>query len=537
MLKKADSEKSETTAAKILKNGYTADALFENWTESFSLYELYQHEDGKEDLKIIAANKTFANLIGADYNTLAGRLFTDACRMAIDWLPFYIQTAKTGKGNIQESYNQDLKKYLNCCVFSPRAGQVALLVTDRTSLWMNDQALRTRNNELAALFSSMTSGFCVGKIVRDEQGNAIDFIFEMVNAAFQILEGFPTSFSLPGKRLFEVRENDEYFDKYIQVADQKTKTTFIKHIALNKRILEVICFSQVDDVLVCIENDVTERVTAVENLKNAYKTIAEQNQTILASIRYASKIQKNLLPREQAFHEIFTDYSILWKPKDIVGGDIYWLNRFQKGALLCVCDCTGHGTPGALLTMLIASTLEDIADESNCDDTAQLVYRLDQRIAAVLNVDTEMSRTSAVDALNNISDGCDLALLFIHNDGSVSISSGNIHVFVCDGKDVRKIKGQRLCIGEGKLRGKDDVKTVTLPADSSQKFYVASDGLYDQIGGEPPHPLGYNAIQALILQNHEKPLRQISDLIWGTFEAHRGSQVRRDDVELVSFQV
>lgn len=511
--------------------------VFDSWEEAFSVFELYFHEDGTEDLRIIAANRAFAKLIGADYDTLAGRLFTDTCHMAMDWLPFYLQTAKTRVGNIQELYNQDLKKYLCCCQFSPWEGQVALLVIDRTSLWLNEQQLREKNNELSALFSTMTSGFCVARVVRDEQLKAVDLTYNMVNAAFKLLEGYPTDTDLIGKSLFWGRDRDEYFDKYIQIADQKTKSTFTKYVDMNKRILEVICFSQMDDELVCIENDVTERVKAVKNLQKAYETIENQNNMILSSIHYASKIQKSLLPREQAFQKCFKDYSILWKPRDIVGGDIYWLKSFRKGTLLCVCDCTGHGTPGALLTVLVASALEDIVDENNCNDTAGLIYILDHRIAAILNVETDAIRAKAGKSNLLIADGCDLVLLFIQKDGTVTMSGSNICLFVCDSSQVRRIRGQRLYIGEGKLAGREDVKTVTFPAIPGQCFYVASDGLYDQIGGEPPRPFGYSAVQALLLQHHGKPLEQITGLIWEACEKHRGTQARRDDVEMVAFQL
>lgn len=123
-----------------MSGDYTAKDLFENWDQSFSLYELYVHEDGREDLKIIAANRVFADLIGADYGTLPGKLFTDVCPMAIDWLPFYIQTAKTGVGDLHESYNEDLKKYLSVLSFSPKLGQLCILVIDRTKLWQAGQA-------------------------------------------------------------------------------------------------------------------------------------------------------------------------------------------------------------------------------------------------------------------------------------------------------------------------------------------------------------------------------------------------------------
>lgn len=507
------------------KSGYTASQLFENWTDSFSVYELVTNKDGTEDLRILAANRTFANLISEDWETLPGKLFSKVCTMALDWLPFYIDTAKTGVGNLNESYNYDLKKYLTAITFSPQANHVALMVMDRTNLWEADRALRGREKDLALLFSSMSSGFCIGKIIRNGQGEAVDALFEMVNSSFEILESFSTA-TLQGKRLFEIRSEDPYFEKYVEVVDNRSRLTFQKYIPENEFTLEVICFSQDDDIFICIENDISSRVKAERELKEAH-------ETIVSSINYASKIQKNLLPSTHIFDEIFQDFSILWKPRDIVGGDIYWVKKFTGGAILCVCDCTGHGTPGALLTMLVVSSFEAIVNEENYRDTGEVMYQLDKRLASVLNASTqERNQRSNLDIL----DGCDLAVLFIADDGSVSISSGNTNVFVCDGRKVTKYRGQKLYVGEGAIKAAADVKTVMVPPNPDNKFYVASDGLYDQIGGEPACPFGYNAIKKIILESHNESQSTISEKIWEAFETYRGSQARRDDVQLITFK-
>ncbi len=535
-----DESQSRTSATEQQKpSDYTASALFEDWSDSFSAYEIYVHEDGREDLRILAANRTFANLISADYETLSGSLFTDTCQAGMDWLPFYIETAKTGVGNLHESYNPYLNKYLSALVFSPKIGQVAILVIDRTHLWQADQALRAKHNDLTAIFASMTAGFCVAKVLRDEQGQANDILFELVNASFEILEGFPTA-TLQGKRMSEVRDiNDTYFMQYVNVVDRKSKITFTKHVALNDLTLEVICFSQTDDVFVCIENDITERVKAEAALKTAYATIEAQNQTILSSIDYASKIQKNLLPRADVFATTFADYSIIWKPRDIVGGDIYWMKAFDEGAVLCVCDCTGHGTPGALLTMLVVSAMETTVNEHNYQDTAEIMYQLDKRLVSVLNVrqPSDAVGSSTLD----FNDGCDLAILYVAKDGAVTASAANTHLFVCDGTTVTQHKGQRLSIGEGSLTSKAQVKCVTIAADPQQKFYIASDGLYDQIGGDTAHdkaprPFGYKPFKQLILDHHAQPQAAISDAVWRAFETYRGQQARRDDVLFITFK-
>lgn len=271
----------------------------------------------------------------------------------------------------------------------------------------------------------------------------------------------------------------------------------------------------------------------ITELMQLQAALREQNQTILSSIAYASKIQRNLLPPEASFQKAFSDYSILWHPKDIVSGDLYWLRTFRHGSLLCVGDCTGHGTPGALLTMLAASSLETLADGWNCQKPARILALLDRRMSEVLNVHTQ--GIPCQNEITHIHDGCDMAVLFIAADGSVTISSAGIHVFICDGRSVRQIKGQKLHLGEGGLH-EDAVHAVHVPYSPDNVFYIASDGLYDQIGGTPPLPFGYRAFRDIVLENHSLKQQAVSEKVWEAFEAHRGGNLRRDDVELISFR-
>ena len=262
---------------------------------------------------------------------------------------------------------------------------------------------------------------------------------------------------------------------------------------------------------------------------NAKAELAERLHIINESIKYAGKIQKNLIPDEDKLKEAFSDYSIIWKPRDVVGGDIYWAKNFDDGTILCVCDCTGHGTPGALLTMLVVSSFESTITNERHTDTAEIIYMLDRKLSSVLNV------KSGDEFSTDINDGCDLAVLFIAKDGSITMSAGNMGVFVCNGEKVTRYKGQKMYVGEGKIKSKDKIKTVKIPADPGNKFYIASDGLYDQIGGEEKIPYGYSGFEGIILDNHNEKHSVISDKIWQSFEEYRGDNMRRDDFELITF--
>jgi len=255
-------------------------------------------------------------------------------------------------------------------------------------------------------------------------------------------------------------------------------------------------------------------------------------EAVISSIEYASKIQKNLLPSNDVFNEAFSDYSVIWKPRDIVGGDIYWIKNFEGGTVLCVCDCTGHGTPGALLTMLVVSIFEATVNKNNYKDTSGIIWELEKRLVMVLNVNANKDDARSL----NIKDGCDLAVLYIAKDGSVTTSSGCTHVFICDGKNVTRIKGQRIYIGEGKIKSREEIKTVSISADSDNKFYIASDGLFDQPGDQGKYPFGYDAFTEIILKNHNESQSVISGRVWEEFEKFRGITPRVDDFMLVSFK-
>ena len=263
------------------------------------------------------------------------------------------------------------------------------------------------------------------------------------------------------------------------------------------------------------------------NHNEMVEELAARLHIINENIEYANKIQKSLLPEVDKFEKAFSDYSVKWEPRDVVSGDIYWIKNFDKGTVLCVCDCTGHGTPGALLTMLVVSAFEDTVNEANCNDTAQIIYNLEQRLIGIFGAMSEDTEHK---------DGCDLAVMFIAKDKNITLSSCNTPVFVCDGKEVLYIKGQHIFVGEGKLKSKDEINVITIPHNSEQKFYVASDGLYEQPGGERERRYGYSEFKQIILENHDQSQAAISEKVWNAYEKYRGEFQQVDDFELITFK-
>jgi len=275
-----------------------------------------------------------------------------------------------------------------------------------------------------------------------------------------------------------------------------------------------------------IEDSYNNEFDKIKDAVNSMTADIKAYMMMISGIEYAGKIQRSLLPPDGAFAEAFADHSVIWEPKDIVGGDIYWLKKFEAGTTLCVCDCTGHGTPGALLTMLVVSVFDSCVNAVNCRNPAAIVWELEKRLVAALRADKS----------ENVNDGCDLAVAFAANDGSVSIAAGNTNVFVCNGDTVTRFRGQRIRVGDGAIKSQGDINVISIPADPQNKFYIASDGLYEQIGGGEKIPFGYEGFEKTILESHGETLSAISGKIWRAFEEYRGANARRDDFELIAFQ-
>ena len=277
----------------------------------------------------------------------------------------------------------------------------------------------------------------------------------------------------------------------------------------------------------CVEQVVQAQGTAQASELEKARMEAAAN-AVLANLNYARTIQENMLPPAQELAQAFADHAVIWRPLDTVGGDVYWVKRFAQGTVLCVCDCTGNGMPGALLTMLVVSALEGAVDQGNCQDTAAAVWSVEQKLVRVFNL---CERESA-----RVRDGCDLAVLYIAKDGSVCASSGQMSVFACDGRAVTRYKGQRIYIGEGKVKSKEEIEVAQIPPRPGHKFYIASDGLFEQPGYGSEMPFGYKRFEKLILENHGHRQSVISEKVWNAFEGYRGAQPRVDDFLLLTFE-
>lgn len=264
-------------------------------------------------------------------------------------------------------------------------------------------------------------------------------------------------------------------------------------------------------------------------LKEAFDIIDEKNRDITASINYASRIQKALLPdiREvKGFtaNNIF----ILLLPKDIVSGDFYWFTRINEKIIISAVDCTGHGVPGALMSMLGVSFLEDIVNNREITDSALILDALSKEVRRALHQKGEIQDSK---------DGMDISLCVIDNKKkTIQYSGAHNNLYLIRDNDLIEYKADRLPIGyyDDAEKKFSKVEIDTSPGDI---IYLFSDGYADQFGGSDNKKFKYSTLKELILKIHSLPFKDQKAKLEKEFYAWKGKNTQVDDVLIIGMRI
>ena len=267
--------------------------------------------------------------------------------------------------------------------------------------------------------------------------------------------------------------------------------------------------------------------------QNLEQLVAERTAALSAahrkltdSIRYASLIQHAVLPDRQLAEEFTGEYFTLWLPRDVVGGDLYFYRNGPQGQLLGVIDCAGHGVPGACMTMIAHAALDLALGEAAWDDPATLISRLDAIVRRMLPQEH---------SLNQIATSLDIGLCHLAPARDrLTFSGACVSLLWSDGDGLHLSKGGRRAIND---RRQGSYTNQTIPLLGGQTFYLTTDGLLDQAGGEQGHAFGLRRLEAWVRAQGSSPLREQRASLQATLDAYRGSQAQRDDITLLAFRV
>lgn len=267
-----------------------------------------------------------------------------------------------------------------------------------------------------------------------------------------------------------------------------------------------------------LENKVLERT----------KELNEKNAKIQDSIEYAKMIQQTILPDDIEIGKTLKDYFIIWKPRDIVGGDLYWMRKFDGGFLIAVGDCTGHGVPGALMTMAVNAILDRIVDDMCHDDPALILNELNRLLHQTLSKGSGKA---------DLQDGMDAGVLYVSNQGEILYSGARISLFIIEDGESTEIKGISYTIGtDAGHKGKTFVNH-RVRLNQGMSFYLATDGFKDQVGGERRLPFGKKGLLAVLKSTQQCTMEEQKQIIWSTYEGYKKDEILRDDVTMFGFRL
>lgn len=272
---------------------------------------------------------------------------------------------------------------------------------------------------------------------------------------------------------------------------------------------------------------------AADKMQNALEISLEKvemaNHKITDSLEYAKKIQKSLLPKAEEIEELFPHSFIIWLPKEIVSGDVYQTFKVNNGLLLALMDCTGHGVPGAFMTMLTTATLNKIVIDDGLRDPAQILNTLNSAIKIALKQDFN-------DTLSD--DGLDAALCYIHPGSKQILFAGaNMHLFYALNGETKMLKGNRVSLGYKTSSHNLTIENQILPIEKNIQLYFTTDGYLEQLGGHKTLPFGKKRFTELITRMHTLPFGKQKKHLLDNMENYRKDIDQLDDITIIGFKI
>ena len=224
------------------------------------------------------------------------------------------------------------------------------------------------------------------------------------------------------------------------------------------------------------------------------------------------------------------EHFVVWKPRDVVGGDIYWCEPWGKGSMIMLGDCTGHGVPGAFMTLISTGALERALLDVEEGDAAALISRMHQLMQVQLGQDNDGNSHGGSD------DGLELGLCYIpHGRKTITYSGARMPLFIDQGGSIATVKGDKKGIAYRGIPFDFVYTNKEIKVLDGMRFFMTTDGLIDQIGGEKGRGFGKKRFIALLESLRDTPLQNQGEKIYAQLETYQGKEKRRDDISLVGF--
>jgi ligand-binding sensor domain-containing protein/serine phosphatase RsbU (regulator of sigma subunit) len=278
-----------------------------------------------------------------------------------------------------------------------------------------------------------------------------------------------------------------------------------------------------------VANRTRELQEEKEKLQVAYSEIDEKNKDITDSIHYAKRIQQAILPSDSGVKQLLPDSFIFYKPKDIVSGDFYWMEQWGPQTLIAAVDCTGHGVPGAFMSIVAHNILTQAVNVLGLSKPALILNETNTQLTKKLNQNSEEA---------TVRDGMDIALCAInYKKSTMEFAGANNPLWLIRNGQVIEINGDKFPIGA--FVG-EELQRFTNHEWEIQKgdcIYIFTDGFADQFGGPKGKKFKYKQFQELLLRICQLPMSEQKEILEKVNEEWQGSLEQVDDVLIIGIRI
>ena len=350
---------------------------------------------------------------------------------------------------------------------------------------------------------------------------------EWVNASYEKVNGYKLAelIKQKGESIFDVYKEDEIHKKIKEGLKHKRAVVFesINITATGKTIWESSTLTPLYDSegnlkkMIIINTDITEN-------KNKEEIIRKKNKDITDSINYAKRIQKTMLAPERLLNENLGEHFVIYKPKDIVSGDFYWATEKDNRFYLAVADSTGHGVPGAFMSLLNISFLNEAINQEEIIQPNEILNYVRKRL--IENVSFTAGGTS---------DGMDAILICIDKDTKlITYAAANNAPFIMN-TSLHQFECDSMPVGSG-IRT-ESFTHYTISSEPNSILYLTTDGFADQFGGHKGKKLKKKPMNQMISVISDLPFQEQKLFLENFFEDWKGDLEQLDDVLLIAIKI
>jgi serine phosphatase RsbU (regulator of sigma subunit) len=334
------------------------------------------------------------------------------------------------------------------------------------------------------------------------------------------------------KQLFEMQAKYENEKKQREI-ELLTKDSQIQALQLNKNKLWIIVLCIAILLVIALAALLYNRFKVKQKvniqLEHRNVEITQQKKEITDSINYAKRIQESILPPVETWNRFLPDSFIFYRPKDIVSGDFYWIEQKNEFVCFAAVDCTGHGVPGALMSVVGFNLLTQAINEVNLLKPSEILKHLDAGVTKTLRQSEDGK---------GVKDGMDLSLCTLNTKTLELQYAGafNSLYHVSDGV-LTEIKADKFPIGVNLDGIVDNYRNHTIQLKKGDSIYLYSDGYADQFGGPKGKKFKYNQLKEMLASICQHPVTEQKKLIESRFDAWKGGLEQIDDVVIIGVRV